>query len=138
MSYNWGRRRNRLQVLASITTEPVANNKNHLGWILRAQILYDMNRLTEAVASYDQALSINPRSLIALENKGLMCELLQDLDQALVCYDNFLSLNPNYAPVWYRRSVIKLRRDDISGCIFDLKQVIKLDKNAVNLVKKRS
>jgi tetratricopeptide (TPR) repeat protein len=53
-----------------------------------------MNRLDEALASYDQALSIAPDFARALNSRGLILSDMRRFSEALACHERALSLDP--------------------------------------------
>lgn len=56
----------------------------------------DLDRLEEALASYDNALAINPDYVEAWTNRGSSLALLGRYEEALISCDNALAINPNY------------------------------------------
>ncbi len=91
-------------------------------WYNRGLVLYNLNRYREAVESFERAVAINPdyaeaernrRILVALiqkkivdyERKGTECATEGRFDEAVVYYDQVLSLDPEAPSVWYNRGV---------------------------------
>ena len=44
---------------------------------------------------YDQALSLEPKNMNALINKGSVLQALEKYTDAIICYDTVLSINKN-------------------------------------------
>jgi Tfp pilus assembly protein PilF len=56
-----------------------------------------LNRLAEAVESYDKALALKPDYVEALNNRGIVLMELKRPAEALASYDKALGLKPDYA-----------------------------------------
>ncbi len=86
-------------------TRAAALMPGHAGiWNNRGNILRDLGRPQEALASFQQALTLRPGSASALYNCANV--LLLDLhrpDSALPLYDQALSLNPDFVEAWNNR-----------------------------------
>ena len=64
-------------------------------------MLYDLNRLDEALASYDRALEIQPRHAQAHLGRGNVLHKLKRYDDALAAYQGALALRPDQAESHY-------------------------------------
>jgi hypothetical protein len=40
-------------------------------------------------------------------------------------------MNSSNLQVWYKRALVKLKMDDIDGCLSDLREAIRIDKDAI-------
>jgi tetratricopeptide (TPR) repeat protein len=60
----------------------------------RGDILLDRGRIEEALASYDEALAIQPDNAEALSNRGLGLRALGRLEDALASFDRALACRP--------------------------------------------
>jgi lipoprotein NlpI len=83
----------------------------------------------KALAAFDQALQIDPKSAPAYENRGIVLSHQQKLDEAIAAFDKALELNPNYWDAYYRRGVIKGQRGDFDGAIADFNHALELNAN---------
>ena len=94
-----------------------ANPSAHDAHYNRACLLQKMNRPAEALASFDQALSLKPDYLEALVNKASMLGALQRHDEALSALDKVIALNPNIPEIWANRAsaLIALKRARTGG-----------------------
>lgn len=59
--------------------------------------------LIEAIASYDQAIQLNPRSHEYWFNRGLTLFHLERFPDAIASYDQAIALKPDYYKAWYNR-----------------------------------
>lgn len=69
---------------------------NNLGKALK-----DLNRLDEALASFDQALELSPNYPEALNNRGNLLFLLERLEEAAASFKTALTIKPNYPEAWH-------------------------------------
>ena len=81
----------------------------------------------EAIAGFDQVLSLNPKNLKAYGNRGYAKAKRGDHQGAIADYDNVLELDPNYAKAFVNRGVAKAKLGDHQGAIADLDKAIDLD-----------
>ena len=83
----------------SIAIDPQnAYAHNNMGLALQT-----LQRLNEALPSYDKALAIQPGFLEALNNRGNAFQTLNRLNEALSDYDRALAINPNYPEAFNNR-----------------------------------
>ncbi len=81
-------------------------------WLLLGNVLNNLQRYQEALASYDQALELKPDKDQAWNNRGNVLDDLQRYQEALASYDKALELNPDDDRAWYNRGNVlrKLQR----------------------------
>ena len=56
--------------------------------------------MTEAMASYERALDIDPRDAGIWNNKGVALLALGRKEEAVACYDRALEIDPEFAVAW--------------------------------------
>lgn len=71
-------------------------------------VLHDLERVEEALASYDGALTIEPNYAEALYNRGNALRDLKRPTEALASYDRALQLKPGYAPAHWNQALCRL------------------------------
>ena len=93
----------------------------------RGNVLNELRRLDEALASYDRALAIRPDYADALNNRGNVLFELKRLDEALASHDKALALRPDYAAALDNRGnvLLKLKRLDEALASYDKALAIK-------------
>lgn len=79
----------------------------------RGLALKELQRLDEALASYDMALALKPDYADAYYHRGLALKELHRLDEALANYDQALALKPDYAEISWNKSVVLLLSGDL-------------------------
>jgi tetratricopeptide (TPR) repeat protein len=76
----------------------------HLLWCDRADGFADSGYYDEAVNAYEQALKIKPNYQEAWLSLGaVLCDKLQQYEEALICFDNALRINYLDDFAWYNR-----------------------------------
>ncbi len=65
--------------------------------IQEANGLLNASRFEEALISYEKVLNIDPRSLDALNGKGLILNQLGKYEEAITWFDKALEINPSFA-----------------------------------------
>lgn len=80
----------------------------------------------EAVAAFDRAIAVMPKSALAYLNRGLAHEQEGDLDLALADLDQAVRLSPS-ARNYYSRSLIQRERGDTRKADRDAQRAVELD-----------
>jgi tetratricopeptide (TPR) repeat protein len=82
----------------------------------------------EAVAQFNQAVTLNPRYTIAYLLRAYVKNQLNDPQGALADYNEALSLNPKYTSAYYNRGILKANKlNDPQGALADYNQAISLN-----------
>ena len=55
--------------------------------------LFKLNKFTEALEAYNNALNIHPRSIISLINKAILLNKIKRNQEAIICCDEVLKIN---------------------------------------------
>ena len=84
----------------SIALEP----RNPIAHYNRGNVLRELRRPDEAVASYDQALALMPAHVEAWTNRGALLQELGRLTDALASFDRALALSPQHVPAHFNRA----------------------------------
>lgn len=80
-----------------------------------------------AIAAFDQAIAINPRSSLAYLNRGLAYQRQGDSDRALADLDQAIRLAPSAARGYYNRSLLFRERGDARRASADQARAINLN-----------
>jgi len=70
----------------------------------RGNTLTSLGRFEEALASYDRALALDSKYMLAWNNRGVVLKEMKRLEQALASYDRALALKPDLAAVLTNRA----------------------------------
>ena len=74
-------------------------------WLHRGNALMDLDRLDEAIVSFDRALSLTPDSIEALTNRSDALSNLHRFEEAVVGYEQVLGLRPEFAYIWANQGI---------------------------------
>lgn len=81
-------------------------NPNNAGVLSnRGAALQGLNRLEEALASYDRGIALEPMDPVGYFNRGVALKQMNRLEAAIESYDRALSLHPDYADAHHNRAV---------------------------------
>ncbi len=59
----------------------------------KGDVLWFLDKKTEALNAYDQAICVNRKCVTAYLNKAAILAEMNRLEEALVCYDKLLEIN---------------------------------------------
>ena len=110
------------QLAAELMAKAIEVNPNFASaYSNRGMALRELNRLDEAVASYDQAIALKPDYADAYYNRGNALKGLRRLDDALASYDRALALRPDDAEAYFNRghALQELKRLDDALASYD-------------------
>ena len=99
----------------------------------RGATFYSLKRFEEALASFDQALAIEPDSIDGLYNRAAVLLELNKFDEALVSCDRVLALDPGHLWALHNRAVAlgELKRFEEALASYD--GALAIEPNSVNL-----
>jgi tetratricopeptide (TPR) repeat protein len=111
--------------------------KNDFGPYLNRGILYHMQGdCKKAIEDYDIYLSKIANNPDCFNEKGIALQDLKKYEEALNCFSNAISINPNYTQAYYNRAHIKFILKDFPGTIEDCNKVLETyptDSNIIQL-----
>ncbi|HEY4440295.1 MAG TPA: tetratricopeptide repeat protein, partial [Candidatus Elarobacter sp.] len=90
----------------------------------RAGAYYQLKRYTEALADYDAALALDPRSASAYILRGNTLLQLDRLDDAAADYDRSLQLTPTNLWAWSARGNLRSVRKQYADAADDFTHVL--------------
>jgi tetratricopeptide (TPR) repeat protein len=80
-----------------------------------------------ALADYDRAIALNPKSAPAYNYRGVLKEKIQDIQGGLADYNQAIALDANYGEAYSNRGKLKLNRlQDSQGALADYDLAIEL------------
>ena len=82
-------------------------------YIDRGQSHYTNREWDAAIASFDQAIRLDPDVALAFGNRANAWLMKNDLARALLDYDRALTIDPNYTAAYAGRALIHEARGDI-------------------------
>ncbi|MGA7809149.1 tetratricopeptide repeat protein [Bradyrhizobium sp.] len=108
------------EVAAEWIGRAIKLDRNQPAWFYNLGLsLERLGKLEQALACYDSALALNPRSAEGCNNRGNVLKALNRTDEALASYEQALALNSDYAEALNGRgSLLEIRNrpDDALAC----------------------
>ena len=95
-------------------------------YIDRGNLLMDRGKLDLAIADYDKALELDPKSDMALANRGMAYLWERKVDEATKDWKAAEELNPKNAVVYRGRGVLLVSKGDAAAAISALSDSLKL------------
>ena len=86
-------------------------------------------RIPEAIAMYDLAISIRPDDSLFYYNRGTYHTRLGQYEQAFIDFDKAVSLKPNEAPPYSNRGSAYLEVGDFASALADYESALSIDPN---------
>jgi cellulose synthase operon protein C len=93
---------------------------------LRAKVLLDQNKLDDALAAYQKAVEIDPKSQFALFGHASILDLMRRFDDASKDLRAILNLNPRSVPAYLKLAEIAARQNQDAQARSALEQAIKV------------
>jgi tetratricopeptide (TPR) repeat protein len=85
------------QMQSTEATNNAPNASSISNLILEGHALLNASKFDEALISYDKALKLYPRSVEALNGKGVILNQLGKYEEAITWFDKALEINPRFA-----------------------------------------
>jgi len=80
-----------------------------------------------AIARYTQALRIEPRCALALNNRGLAYRRLGRHDEAIADFTEAVRIDPHFAVAFHNRGAVHQARGDLEKALADYTESLRLD-----------
>jgi tetratricopeptide (TPR) repeat protein len=93
----------------------------------RANVWLAKKDFDKAVADYDHALKLSPRSSAFFNNRGNVWSAKKDYDRAIADYDQAIRLSPKAAPAYANRALAWNRKKEYDKALADCDECIRLD-----------
>jgi serine/threonine protein kinase/Tfp pilus assembly protein PilF len=112
-----------------------AEPKDELSWVARAENRVKFgNDAKAALADIEEALKVNPWSVLALQNKAaILSECLREPAEAMKVLDRAVELHPDYVPARAGRGVLLARAGKRDLALRDAEESLRRDTRAPNL-----
>lgn len=89
-----------------------------------------------ALADFDAALKIDPRSVYGLNARGRYLIATKDYDRALTDFDAIVGLSPGMAFAYAGRADVYQAQERYDRALREINKALELDRNAANLARK--
>ena len=99
------------------------------GWLQQGIILFEENKLSEALVYIQNALETTPNHIPALIYKAKIFEKQNLLEEALKCYDIIISISPKNSEAFHRKGEILDAMENDLGALQYYDKAISLNRN---------
>jgi Flp pilus assembly protein TadD len=113
----------------SAPNSPVAKAPKADDFFIQAFNKYKKGDYKGALADYNTALKINPKSANTYNNRGLVRVQLGDYQEAIADYNSAIKIYPNSALFYNNRGIARAQLRDYQEAITDFNQALKIDPN---------
>src|SRR6266702_3304330 len=101
-------------------------------WLKKGTALCDLKWDEEALAAYEQALSLDPNDADAYIGKGAALNRLKRYEEALAAFEQALSLDPNVANACTNKGIVLCLLKRYEEALATFEQALSLDPNDAN------
>jgi tetratricopeptide (TPR) repeat protein len=125
-SFSNGQYDNALKSFDEALNSDLQDNKHSI-LVDKGNVFYSQGDLKQAMNLYKQALELNPKSIAALGNIGLVLLKLADYENAIKWFDEVLRINEKDVDAWINKSFsfINLKKYDEAIKCIDIAIIIK-------------
>jgi tetratricopeptide (TPR) repeat protein len=99
---------------------------------------FEKGQYDTAIATYNEALQLNPKDVNTYYKRGLARYYLGDYEGAISDYTQALQINPYYGKVYAKIGMARYSLGDYEGAIADYNQAIRLNPNDAIAYKNRA
>ncbi|MBD2542408.1 MULTISPECIES: serine protease [Planktothricoides] len=119
------------------TTQP-SNTQSDRAFLEQGNEQYNRQDYESAIASYNQAIRINPELALAYNNRGAAYADQGKLDQAIADYNQAIRINPEDADAYNNRGAAYADQGKLDQAIADFNQAIRINPNYADAYHNRS
>ncbi|NER21505.1 MAG: tetratricopeptide repeat protein [Symploca sp. SIO1C2] len=88
---------------------------------------YELGKIEDAIARYNQAIEFNPDYDAAWYNRGVALYDLGKIEEALASYDQAIEFNPDYEQAWNNRGIVLYSLGKIEEALASYDQAIEFN-----------
>ena len=85
-------------------TNNATNTSTISNLVLEGHALLNASRFEEALILYDKVLKLDPKSVEALNGKGVILNQLGKYEDAIIWFDKALEINPDFIDAMYNKA----------------------------------
>ncbi|MEX0270317.1 tetratricopeptide repeat protein [Leptolyngbyaceae cyanobacterium UHCC 1019] len=111
----------------------VLDSANEVSYYFIGCVLERLERPNQAIAAYQQALSLNPNLVDAYNNLGNLFALQDKLDQAETLYQQAIALYPNFFGTYLNLGNLYLDQGQLSDAITTYQKALQLQPNHLDV-----
>lgn len=122
----------------NIVTDALDSTRTPLAFVTRGDAQVAHKEYDDAIASYTEAIKLDPRDAITFNKRGGAYYLEQRLDEAASDYSEAIRINPQYASALYNRGLVYDRQRRYDAAIIDYSEAIRFNPEAAHAYRRRA
>ena len=111
----------------SVATDSAASAAPAADAYLKGNVSLAKRDYDAAIASFTEAIRIDPKDAKAYSSRGIAYEGKGDMDKALADYSEAIHVDPKSAVAFYNRGIAYVKKGDLDKAIADYTEAIGLD-----------
>jgi tetratricopeptide (TPR) repeat protein len=88
-----------------------------------------LNRLTEAIESFDKALAININDHLSWNDRGNALFRLKKWQEAIISWDRVIGIKPDFEQAWYHRGLALEKLEEYAEAMISYKKCLNINPN---------
>jgi tetratricopeptide (TPR) repeat protein len=89
--------------------------------------MYGKGDYRKAIASYEEAIKLDPRSFVVYNSLGIARQAVGEIDEAIAAFTKAMRINSQYADAYNNRGNIYLAKDELEFAVKDFSTAIRLN-----------
>ena len=111
---------------AIIRSDRSSSKDKAIAYNNRGNILRDRGELDRAIADFDAAVRLEPKSADTYINRGIARYRRGDLDRAIADYDEAIRIDPSDIAIFHDRGVMWQRNGELDKALIDLDRAVRM------------
>jgi tetratricopeptide (TPR) repeat protein len=109
---------------AALQVPPVSSQMTAIDWANRGNQFYRLERFTEALLAFDQAIALQPDFHQAWYGKAQVLSTQGDYENALESFNQVLQLQPNFPTLWRDRALVYVLIGQSEAAVADFDRAV--------------
>ena len=123
-----------VMVVVGLCFQAYGAQKSAKDYIAQGKEFLKSEQRDQAITSFTKALKLNPKSIEALNNRGIAYCVLGELDKAIADFSQIILIDPKFGKAYNNRAVAFWKKGELDKAAADIKQAeglgIKVDREA--------
>lgn len=102
------------------------DSQNHYAYYSLGLYYYEQQNFSEAIAQYNNAIVLNPKSFEYYSNRGACFVKIKNFDAAIKDFEQAINLNSDDFASYYNRGVLLFNTGDLTGAKADIEKSLQI------------
>jgi tetratricopeptide (TPR) repeat protein len=95
--------------------------------VAKGEKLFGQGKYHKALKAFKEALTFDPEDIVALNNKGVVLEEFNQLEEALACYEEAIRINKDFNLAWTNRGYVLVQQGKFKEAIKCYRRALKIE-----------